>query len=59
MTWATPSDDSRIDHILTNSPSITLGSSVVLDGIGGGLWASDHGGVLSRLNVPGGKKKKK
>jgi hypothetical protein len=51
--------DGRIDHILTNSPSITLGSTTVLDGIGGGLWASDHGGVLSRLNVPGGKKKKK
>jgi hypothetical protein len=51
-------DNGRIDHILTNSPSITMKSSVVLDGIGGGLWASDHGGVLSRLKVPGGKKKK-
>jgi endonuclease/exonuclease/phosphatase family metal-dependent hydrolase len=51
--------DGRIDHILTNSPAITLASSVVLDGVGGGLWASDHGGVLSRLNIPGGKKKKK
>jgi hypothetical protein len=51
--------ESRIDHILTNSPFINLGSSTVLDAIGSGLWASDHGGVLSRLNVPGGKKKKK
>jgi hypothetical protein len=51
-------NDGRIDHILTNSPSISMASSVVLDGIGGGLWASDHGGVLSRLKVPGGKKKK-
>ncbi len=51
-------DNSRIDHILTNSPSITFRTSAVLDGQGGGLWASDHGGVLSRLNVPGGKKKK-
>ena len=50
-------DNGRIDHILTNSPSITLRSSVVLDPIGGGLWASDHGGVLSRVNIPGGKKK--
>lgn len=50
--------DGRIDHILTNRPSIRMASSVVLDGIGGGLWASDHGGVLSRLKVPGGKKKK-
>jgi hypothetical protein len=50
-------DSSRIDHILTNSPSIGFKSSTVLDGQGGGLWASDHGGVLSRLLVPGGKKK--
>jgi endonuclease/exonuclease/phosphatase family metal-dependent hydrolase len=51
-------DNSRIDHILTNSPAITFTTSAVLDGQGGGLWASDHGGVLSRLLVPGGKKKK-
>jgi endonuclease/exonuclease/phosphatase family metal-dependent hydrolase len=51
--------DGRIDHILTNSAAITMRSSLVLDGQGGGLWASDHGGVLSRLSVPGGKKKKK
>ena len=49
--------DGRIDHILTNSPSIRFRSGLVLDPIGGGLWASDHGGVLSRLKVPGGKKK--
>ena len=48
----------RIDYILTNSPSITLGSTTVLNQFANGLWASDHGGVLSRLNVPGGKKKK-
>ncbi len=47
-----------IDYILTNSPSIRLASSNVLDPVGGGLWASDHRGVLSRLKVPGGKKKK-
>jgi endonuclease/exonuclease/phosphatase family metal-dependent hydrolase len=51
-------DGGRIDHVLTNSPSITLASTTVLDPIGGGLWASDHGGVLSRLRIPGGKKKK-
>jgi hypothetical protein len=51
-------DGSRIDHILTNSPSIGFTTSTVLDPQGGGLWASDHGGVLSRLTVPGGKKKK-
>jgi endonuclease/exonuclease/phosphatase family metal-dependent hydrolase len=51
-------DNGRIDHILTNGPSVKLASTVVLDGIGGGLWASDHGGVLSRLKIPGGKKKK-
>lgn len=49
--------ESRIDHLLTNSPSIRLGSSVVFDPVVGGLWASDHGGVLSRLKVPGGEKK--
>ncbi|HEX6587151.1 MAG TPA: endonuclease/exonuclease/phosphatase family protein [Solirubrobacterales bacterium] len=52
-------DNSRIDHILTNDPSITMRSSLVLDPVGGGLWASDHGGVLSRLAIPGGKKKGK
>jgi endonuclease/exonuclease/phosphatase family metal-dependent hydrolase len=48
----------RIDHILTNSPSIRFRSGTILDGQIAGLWASDHGGVLSRLKVPGGKKKK-
>jgi endonuclease/exonuclease/phosphatase family metal-dependent hydrolase len=51
-------DNGRIDHILTNSPSIRLRGGAILDGQIGGLWASDHGGVLSTLNVPGGKKKK-
>jgi endonuclease/exonuclease/phosphatase family metal-dependent hydrolase len=46
----------RIDHILTNSPSIRLRSGLIMDPVGGGLWASDHGGVLSRLAIPGGKK---
>jgi endonuclease/exonuclease/phosphatase family metal-dependent hydrolase len=55
---ADPLDDPvRIDHILTNSSSIGLASSVRLDPLGGGLWASDHAGLLSRLRVPGGKKK--
>jgi hypothetical protein len=47
-----------IDHILTNSPSITAASVARLDGQGGGLWASDHAGLLSRLKIPGGKRKK-
>jgi endonuclease/exonuclease/phosphatase family metal-dependent hydrolase len=51
-------NDNRIDHILTNSPRITAASVARLDGQGGGLWASDHAGLLSRLNIPGGKKKK-
>jgi hypothetical protein len=33
-------------------------SSSALTATGGGLWAADHGGVLSRPKVPGGKKKK-
>jgi endonuclease/exonuclease/phosphatase family metal-dependent hydrolase len=50
-------DNGRIDHILTNSPSISFRSGTILDGQIAGLWASDHGGVFSRLKVPGGKKK--
>jgi hypothetical protein len=52
-------DNSRIDHILTNSPRIGLAGSSVFDVFRNGLWASDHGGVESRLNVPGKKKNKK
>jgi hypothetical protein len=52
-------DDGRIDHILTNNPRIRLRGGVILDGQIGGLWASDHGGVLSTLKVPGKKKKRK
>ncbi len=47
----------RIDWIMTNSPSIRMKSSFVLNKFANGLWASDHGGVLSVLRVPGGKKK--
>lgn len=49
----------RIDWILTNSPSIRMKSSFVLNKFANGLWGSDHGGVLSVLRVPGGKKQKK
>jgi endonuclease/exonuclease/phosphatase family metal-dependent hydrolase len=48
----------RIDHILTNNPSITAARSSVLDKFASGLWGSDHAGVLDVLRVPGGKKKK-
>jgi endonuclease/exonuclease/phosphatase family metal-dependent hydrolase len=47
----------RIDWILTNSPSIRMKKSFVLNKFANGLWGSDHGGVLSVLKVPGGKKK--
>jgi endonuclease/exonuclease/phosphatase family metal-dependent hydrolase len=47
----------RLDWILTNNPSIRMSSSRVLNRFANGLWASDHGGVLSVLRVPGGKKK--
>jgi endonuclease/exonuclease/phosphatase family metal-dependent hydrolase len=47
----------RIDWILTNNPSIRMKSSRVLNRFANGLWGSDHGGVLSVLRVPGGKKK--
>ncbi len=47
----------RIDWILTNNPSIRMKKSFVLNKFANGLWGSDHGGVLSVLKVPGGKKK--
>jgi hypothetical protein len=47
----------RIDWIMTNSPSIRMRKSFVLNRFANGLWASDHGGVLSVLDIPGGKKK--
>jgi endonuclease/exonuclease/phosphatase family metal-dependent hydrolase len=47
----------RIDHILTNSASINVTHSQLLDRFVNGLWQSDHAGVLSVLKVPGGKKK--
>jgi endonuclease/exonuclease/phosphatase family metal-dependent hydrolase len=49
----------RIDWIMTNSPSITMRSSRLVNAFAKGLWGSDHGGVLSVLNVPGKKGKKK
>jgi endonuclease/exonuclease/phosphatase family metal-dependent hydrolase len=48
----------RIDWIMTNSPSITMKSSSVFNSFANGLWGSDHGGVLSVLRIPEGKKKK-
>ena len=35
----------RIDWIMTNSPSIRMRSSRLLNTFANGLWASDHGGV--------------
>ena len=48
----------RLDWILTNSPRIRMVKSFVLNRFANGLWQSDHGGVLSVLAMPGGKKKK-
>jgi hypothetical protein len=48
----------EIDWILTNSPSIRMTKSFLLNRFANGLWTSDHGGVLSVLAIPGGKKKK-
>ena len=48
----------HIDHILTNSSSISLKSSLLLNTFANGLWQSDHAGVLGVLNVPGGKQHK-
>ena len=49
-----PADfDHHIDHVLTNSPEITLlnGSVTGLQPVNG-FWDSDHAGVFSELRVP-------
>ena len=43
----------RIDWILTNESEHHDAQLAVLNKFANGLWASDHGGVLSVLNVPG------
>lgn len=43
--------ESRIDHILTNSPKIKSKGSGVIDKYSKGLWSSDHAGVFARLNI--------
>jgi hypothetical protein len=49
----------QVDHVLSNDPTIRLIKSLVTTTFAGGLYSSDHGGVVSQLDFPGGKKKKK
>lgn len=39
-------DDSRIDHIMANDPSISVKGRRVIDEYANGLWSSDHAAVL-------------
>ena len=49
--------NSRIDHILTDTPGKVVGAGATLIGANPafktatGLWPSDHGGVVSRLKL--------
>jgi endonuclease/exonuclease/phosphatase family metal-dependent hydrolase len=51
--------NSRIDHILTDTPGKVIGVSASLFGIdpafktSTGLWPSDHGGVVAKLKLVG------
>jgi endonuclease/exonuclease/phosphatase family metal-dependent hydrolase len=51
--------DHQVDHILANSNDVRMLRSYITTTFAGGLWSSDHAGVVSELDFPGKKKKKK